>query len=203
MGAGRKARARTPLLRVYIDVGIAMKDLESRLAALESSNRRLKTALALLVTFVALIALVGFSQDQVQDVVKAKKFQLIGPNGKILAVMEPYEGKGSVTTYDEEGDILTDLVATKSGAGGIVIYDGEGHQNMVVSDVTGGGGSLVINNSSFKKVVELGHNEAAAGAFTVYNKDGSKIVYATGDTDHAGAVLTYNSSSGQTARMPN
>jgi hypothetical protein len=116
-------------------------DIETRLQALEKSNRRYRLAFLSLVVVLAAFMLLG-SGGQVPDTIQARKFEVLDKNGKILVRLSELDGLGSVTTYTPAGEILVDLVPTKSGAGGIVLYNGKGKQTMVMTDVTGGGGSV-------------------------------------------------------------
>src|SRR3954454_20759940 len=115
-----------------------MQDLESRIVALEQANRRYRFLfLAAAVGAVAMV--ICGAGSRVADKVQAKAFEVVSDSGAVLATVAPYEGNGSVTTYNSQGKILTDVVATKSGAGGIVTYDGAGNQNLTITDVKGGG----------------------------------------------------------------
>ncbi len=180
-----------------------MKDLETRVAQLEKSNRRYRTVLVAIAACVAALALFGFGQDPVPELLKAKEFQVIGADGKVLATVGSLEGMGAVSTYNSSGNLLVDVVPSQSGAGGIVVYDGKGNKNMVVTDVTGGGGSLVVNNGEFNPVLKLGRNTNQAGSVTVSNKAGAAIGLFTGDTEEGGVVITNSASGSQTARLPN
>jgi hypothetical protein len=178
-----------------------MKDLETRVAALERSNRRYRFFFGIVVLALAGLVALG-AGGGVPDKIQAKSFEVVDDAGGVLASMTTYLGNGSVTTYNPQGKILTDMVATKSGAGGIVTYDGAGHQNLKITDVTGGGGSIVVNNADGKSVVEIQHNTVAAGSIMCRNKSGNPIDQVTSDTKEAGAVLTYDETGKQSGRLP-
>ncbi len=56
--------------------------LESRLSKVEQDNRRLKLALGALLLVLAAVPLIGaVMPEQVQDVVQARKFEVIDENG--------------------------------------------------------------------------------------------------------------------------
>jgi hypothetical protein len=176
-------------------------DIETRLQALEKSNRRYRLAFLSLVVVLAAFMLLG-SGGQVPDTIQARKFEVLDKNGKILVRLSELDGLGSVTTYTPAGEILVDLVPTKSGAGGIVLYNGKGKQTMVMTDVTGGGGSLLINNSNGDKVLSFGRNTSEGGSITTFNSRGRTGLLMTNDTSHAGAILSYDDSGKETGRFP-
>jgi hypothetical protein len=178
-----------------------MQDIESRLLALEKANRLYRRLLGVAVVCAAAMAVGGAGQG-VPDKVQAKTFEVLDDSGTVIASMSHYKGNGAVSTFNAQGKLLTDIVATAGGAGGVVTYDGAGHQNMKLTDVTGGGGSIVINNASQQSVIELGHNTQAAGSILLRNKTGKTILQNTSDTADTGAVLTYDADGNQTARMP-
>ena len=173
-----------------------------RLAALERANKRYRFFFGLTIVGVCAMGIMGFGKNQVPDKIQAKKFEVVNDEGKVLARMDIFDGVGSVTTYNKSGEILTDIVPTKSNAGGIVVYDGNGKQNIILTDVTGGGGSIRVNNSNEKTGVQIGRNGQQAGSVSVQNQNGKKILLLTGDTTDAGAVLTYDNDEKQTARLP-
>lgn len=177
-------------------------DIELRLAALERANKRYRLFFGILVCAICATALMGFGRNQVPDKIQAKKFEVVNDEGKVLARMDIFDGVGSVTTYTKSGEILTDIVPTKSGAGGVVVYDGNGKQNVVVTDVSGGGGSIRVNNSSGSAAVTIGRNGQQAGSVSIQNRNEKKILLLTGDTADAGAILAYDNNDKQIARLP-
>ncbi len=181
-----------------------MENFEKRLAALEKNNIHYRTILVC--AFAALIYFIVTSflpKQQAPDLIQAKKFELVDEHGTVLIRLENYKGSGAFTTFKPDGNILTDIVATKSNAGGLVVYDGNGNKNFTITDVTGGGGSVIINNSQGQKVLSLGRNTKDAGSITFYNNINNEIGLVTSDTNGDGVVLTYNSAGTQTARLPN
>ena len=148
------------------------------------------------------MTLMGFGKNQVPDKIQAKNFEVVNDEGKVMVRMATFEKDGVVTTYRPSGEILADIVSTKSGAGGLVLYDGAGKQNMIFTDVNGGGGSIRINNAKGQTAVQLGRNGNQAGSVTVNNQNEKKILLLTGDTADAGAILSYDNDEKQTGRLP-
>jgi len=177
-------------------------DMETRIAVLESENKRFRHFSVFALAGICAMALMGFGKNQVPDKIQAKSFEVVNDEGKVLARMNAYDGDGAVTTYKPNGEMLADIVATKSGAGGMVFYDGAGKQNLKITDMTGGGGSIVLNNAKGQSTVSLGKNNRDGGSLTINNQNGKKILLLTCDTMDAGAALTYDNDEKQTARLP-
>ena len=179
-----------------------MNNIETRLSALERQNKLLRLGFVSALLIGAALFSLGFGKSQIPDKLQAKKFEVVDDAGHVLARLDNFEGVGSLTTYTPKGEILVDIVPSKSGAGGIVVYDGAGKQNLVVTDVAGGGGSIRINNSKADTTVSLGRNVNEAGSITIYNKNGKTIDLLTGDTAEGGTLITYDANDKQTGRVP-
>src|SRR5688572_15576723 len=168
-----------------------MSTIEHRLAALEKSNTRYRLLALGLLAFLAYTVITSFDGKQVPDILQAKKFELADGKGNVLVRLDNFEGYGAVTTYTPQGNILTDIVATKSNAGGIVVYDGKGKQHTIVTDVTGGGGSIRLLNKEQQTAVSMGRNTMNGGSITVNNFNAASAVQITCDTEGNGAILTF------------
>lgn len=176
--------------------------IEQRVAALERANKRYRLLLACVMVSACGLGLMGFGRHQVPDKIQAKNFEVLNDEGKVMVRISTFEGDGVVTTYKPSGEILADILATKSGAGGIVLYDGAGKQNLVFTDVSGGGGSVRVNNSKGQTAVLLGRNGNQAGSMTIKNQNEKSILLFTGDTAEAGAIIAYDNDGKQTGRVP-
>src|SRR5512134_3379501 len=100
--------------------------IETRVAVLERKNTRFRLMLGCALAGACTMALMGFGKNQVPDKIQAKSFEVLNDEGKVMARITTFEGDGAVTTYKPSGEILADIVSTKSGAGGMVLYDGSG-----------------------------------------------------------------------------
>ena len=177
-------------------------DIEKRVAALERENKRFRCMLVCALAGICAMALMGFGKHQVPDKIQAKNFEVLNDEGKVMVRMGTFEGDGVVTTYRPSGEILADIVSTKSGAGGMVLYDGAGKQNLILTDVSGGGGSVRVNNSKGQTAVQIGRNGNQAGSVTIKNQNEKSILLLTGDTAEAGAIIAYDNEGKQTGRVP-
>jgi len=93
--------------------------LESRLSKVEQDNRRLKLALGALLLVLAAVPLIGaVMPEQVQDVIQARKFEVIDENGTRRAGLNAT----GIGFTDESNNIRAGM-----NADGIAYFDESGN----------------------------------------------------------------------------
>lgn len=180
-----------------------METLDLRIAKLE---RRLKTYQYI---FIA-IAATGFffitsaftGDNLVPAKLQAKSFEVVDEQGNVLVSLGAYEGKGIMTTYNEAGQMLADIISNSEGSGGITLFDGKGNRNLELTNTTGGGGFVRIKNPVGGTVLTLGRTTANDGCLMLYNASGKNVIEITSDVNGDGVVITQSNNGTGTARIP-
>src|SRR5689334_15875682 len=115
-----------------------MTTIETRLLALEKSNRLYKR---LLLSFVA-VTIIGLSmafkkKQPVQDTIQAKNFEVVNDQNKVLVKLTTLDGSGRITTYNPSGEKQLDLLPNNVGGGSFLVYDGKGSLNARITYTEG------------------------------------------------------------------
>jgi hypothetical protein len=180
---------------------IFMTNLETRVASLEKSIRFYQFLLSGIVLIALAFTVTSFKNNQVPEKITAKAFEVVDANGKVLVSLSSYNGNGSVTTYDKNGNYLVDILSNTSGFGNINLYDGKGKTTMQLYNVKGGGGALAIKNKDGKDAVMLSLMTSGSGHISMNNAVGNPLIW-LGETLEKNADLKmYNNSGRQTLRM--
>lgn len=155
-----------------------MKD-QARLAGLEKEVRRYRNATVLLLLAVAAL-LAGGAGESIPDVVRARRFEMVDRDGRLLVAMRPTSSGGAIGVFNLSGE----------PAGVLTV------------DVTGGGLLNMISNRGRNGVLLLGSNaDETGGAVTVYNKDEQEVVTLRPDASGRGLVGAWDAQKrGQTLR---
>lgn len=180
-----------------------MTTIESRLDQVEREFRRSKlvsrTALAVIVGFM----LCGAGHGDPQDLVQARKFELVNKDGRVVARLESDPGGfANLSTFDPQGKVLVQVWRNLAGAGGVFLFDSDGKKTLELTSTPGGGGSLAINNNAEHQICVINRNALNAGTMRLLNANGKIIMNVASDSNSAGAIVTYDGDGKQTARMP-
>lgn len=157
-------------------------NVESRLRQLEIANKRMRFLLLCVGTIATLSwvcdGLVSFADAgakvEVQNVVRAKSFQVVNDKGKLVVELGSLDGTadddvGSITTFNSAGKPLIRLRHSIGKEGGqIVVYNGHGdassNEKIVIKSFTAGdksSGAISIAGPSGENVFEAGIHEGA------------------------------------------
>ena len=151
-------------------------DFEKRITSLENSLRFYKLAFSTLFITGLVVAISSFTNKDNQDVpdkIKAKAFEVVDNNGKVLVNLSSYNGNGSISTLDKEGDYLVDLVSNSSGYGNINLYDGKGKATVQLYNVKGGGGAIAVKNAYGTDALLLSLMTDGAGHISLNSSSGN------------------------------
>ena len=101
--------------------------LEQRIASLERETRRLRRGLLGLMALGAAFLMMGqVQQSGPPEVVRARLFEVIGANGRIVARLGHTRNYGSMLLYTPSGTRVVTAGPSRSGKGFISTYDGRG-----------------------------------------------------------------------------
>jgi hypothetical protein len=115
-----------------------MNTIEERLSLLERSLRRYRIAAVTFGVAILGAGMVGFTGDGIQDTVRTRAFELVGPTGRPVVVMG----------YDGDERVLGSGRADDSY---IRMMDGQGRQGVVIRAQADKGGLVsVMNGAAFK-----------------------------------------------------
>ena len=171
-----------------------MNTIEMRLQKLETSNRRYKTILVLMIASFATIFMAFRNPKSVPDVIQAKRFEVVDEYGNILVSLSQDDGKGIIKTYNSEGKKLVNITYTTNQEGFLALEDGKGQETMRLSSSNdGGGGYIGIYNPSGKRTLTL-CNDNSGGNVYVSNSDGNSRAVLQCNSSAGGYMALYNSS---------
>lgn len=169
-------------------------DIEKRLQRLESANRLYKLFFVVVLGVSAFFISTSFTEKTtVQDVVKAKEFQLVDTDGGVLMSLRREGDAGQLDMYNTVGTKLLSLTTSDDGAGCIVGRDANGKRIYRLINVKGGGGSVSVYNREEVKASEMTITDKNTGYIELNNSDGNKMLrftYGTGSS--AGIISVYN-----------
>ncbi len=175
-----------------------MNTIEMRLQKLETTNRRYKTILVIMIASFATIFMAFKSPKTVPDVLQARRFEVVDYSGNVLVTLSQDDGKGLIKTYNKDGKKLVNITYTSNQEGYIGLEDGKGQETMRLSSSNeGGGGYFSIFNPSGKRTLTF-CNDNSGGNIYVGNSDGDTRAAVQCNSSAGGFLGLYNSS-GNTA----
>ena len=163
-----------------------MAKLESRIEALEVQNLKLQRSLRIACVAsvaIALAAVVGWSQNPVQDLVRAKRFQLVNADGKDVGALTISENQGSTLELrGPDGFNVVRLGSDESQNGGLQIFDRFHNVRLALAKSSVGPNYLEIGSGNnmlgrFQRTVAIGDFGAEGSGFAVFpaDKSGARI----------------------------
>ncbi len=171
-----------------------MNTIEMRIQKLETTNRRYRNTIILLVASFATIFMAFKSPKTIPDVLQAKRFEVVDNNGKVLAIISQDDGKGIIKTYNKEGKKLVNITYTSNQEGYIGLEDGIGQETMRLSSSNdGGGGYIGIFNPTGKRTLTI-CNDDSGGNIYVGNSNGDTRAVMQCNSSAGGFLGLYNSS---------
>jgi len=179
---------------------------EEQLRRMERRYSRLKAAFVVATLFPWALFLLGQTKPQTagpesRDVVRAKRFELVDDDGRVLAKISPSsDGAGAISTRDRNGAELIRLGATEGGKGTIATYDGDGK---VLSRLahSSEGGTFELYNRNEARILFLGPYHDG-GSICVHDQGGTPMISIVRDDDGEGAVIATNRARKVTAVWP-
>jgi hypothetical protein len=170
-------------------------DIEKRLQRLERSNRLYRIFLFIVLGASAYFITTGFTESRVvEEVIKAKEFQVVDSYGKVLMSLRKDAEAGQLDMYNTSGTKLLSLTTSDGGAGTIIGRDMNGKKIYRMINVKGGGGSVCVYNSNEVLSGDLTITDRNTGYLELNNSDGNKMLRFTyGNGSTAGIMSVYNS----------
>lgn len=168
----------------------ASPTLETRLLRLER-ERRLTRGLLL-----GLALLLGGSWFQaatqpVQEVVRARRFELLDTEGRPLAaLLSDLNGNSKLWLHNAQGERSVSLGSDTDGDGGFWLNNAQGKPSTFLGSDPNGG-ALWLNNAQGKKTIVLG-SEAYGGVLSLRNAQEKKSVVLGTLPDSTGFVGVYD-----------
>ena len=102
----------------------------------------------------------------VPDVIRAKKFEVVGGTGTALVELgSNRNGNGAVTTRNEQGRRLVRLGATTGGNGFVTTLNGMGGNLVELGATVDGQGSVETQNGGGQALVRLGSYSSTRGGY--------------------------------------
>jgi len=170
-----------------------MNQIEQRISKLEKSLRMYRLFFGTsVILLIAVVLMSSGKKNDVPDLVKAKAFQVVDDNGKVLLLLNKEKGNGQMATYSSSGERLVRLFTSDGGAGAINTFDANGTLNFKVTRTTEGGGYMALYNSVEKEIMEVGVTRSNSGYFQVNDDQANKLVWLTRTSGGGGYMSLSN-----------
>jgi hypothetical protein len=152
--------------------------IEQRMERLERQNRHLRWMvggmLGLAVTGLVLGAAASSGGDEIPNVLRAHRVEVITPDGKPAVVLGmTTNDAGTVSTMDSKGNKLVTLGVTTNGEGTVTTQNDKGKDLVRVAATTSGEGVVITHNGRSDKLIELGVTTKGEPKIYAYKADGS------------------------------
>ena len=171
-----------------------MNTIEIRLQKLETSNRRYKSIILLMLAAFATVFMAFRNNKTAPDLIQAKRFEVVDDFGNVLVNLSQDEGKGIIKTYNKDGKKLVNITYTTNQEGYLALEDGKGQETMRLSSSNdGGGGYIGVFNPSGKRTLTL-CNDNSGGNIYVSNSNGDTRATVQCNSSAGGFLGLYNSS---------
>ncbi len=166
------------------------QDIHKRLDALERSNRRYKRAMAGVVTGLLALVFIAAGPSDVQEVIKAKRLELIGQSGQPVMVAEAGGYGGMLTMKNMQQNVVVAIGAQKAGGGVMGVGNGEGLP-VGLLEASESGGIITMRRPDNKVAVVAG--ALNQGATVAVNAPDGRTVFIAKAQTNGGEMSLYNS----------
>lgn len=168
-----------------------MKTVEERLKFLEARLRRYQ-GLTIIIG-VVLVALVTISATPtIPDVIKARKFEVVNPQGVTVATLKSWELGGWLDIRNNEGNITTNINQSDDGIGAIGIYS-KGENDLITIGSGNLAGIIQVYSKEGKNLIFIGSDEGGDGLIRVKSREGKgRIFLGTNKSETGGYVVVTN-----------
>jgi hypothetical protein len=188
-------------------------NLESRLTALERSNRRLQRTVRALALVIVAALVAGARGGDVVDVLRARRIEIVGERGGPLVVLTQEAGHGVAALLDDGGNWKVQLNAlsgggtiTTKGARGeelvTVGFDDRGNGALRTASASGtpltaltiveGDGAIITYDEAGREHVKLATAYSGAGSVTTFGGDGRRLMQLTASTKGDGLLAAFS-----------
>jgi hypothetical protein len=167
-------------------------ELEERINALERHVRRQRRIGAVAGLCVVAAWTRALTTNEVYDVLKAKKIEVIGADGKVVVGLAAWDHGGAVWTYNNDGVAVAAMLAGEEG-GGFVAYNNEA-ETLAGLAAFSSGGKVEVYNPDGQSVAEMMAHEGG-GVVKTGNDDGQMAaVLGSLANGQASGVVAFNES---------
>ena len=137
---------------------------EERIVALERKLTRTRTLFAAVLVAGVGLACVG-QVNPVREVIRAKRIEVVGENGKVRVGLETKDNLGIITTYNDDEQRLVRITGNpKEKRGAVVAYNGKGQDLVFLGANTEGNGMVATKSGKGQALAVLGGNNGGNGA---------------------------------------
>ena len=131
--------------------------------------------------------LAATSMQSVPDVVRAKSFEVVNDEGKVVASFYANMGGGMLSFSNKDGEVVAGLGSDEVNGGGVLgINNKDGKIVAGIYADENGGVARVLNNK-FTEVVVISANASGMGSLSISNKKGKRVAEIRADA--GGGVL--------------
>ena len=170
-------------------------------ARLEREVRQLRWLLGALACVTLGAVLASFTgQETVADVVKARRFVVVGSDGEVLARIDGSLHGGEIWLFDGIGKPILSVGPRRLGLGapeplegGILrTYNAAGHVATVIGARPGGVGVVRTHDAQGNPVVGMGMGDSSRGegTLTTFDREGTPLVTIRGTPAGRGSLVT-------------
>lgn len=150
----------------------------------------------------ALAVLTGARGDDIADVIRTRKLELIGINGPALLSMS-VDVRGLINFKSREGRTLLAVGHNSEGGGNIVTFDSKGTPLVRLDATTGGGGSIETYGRKGEPAVGINIIEASgAGAVATYGDSGNRMIVIGSTENGRGTIASFDRGGQVTSQWP-
>jgi len=136
-------------------------NFEKRLEFVERQNRQMKFCIIILLSFGTLSFILGLTTNQdIPDVIRARAFQVVSKDGKVLVAIEDTLGLntgkvGSIVIQNQKGKSIVEIWQTSNGQGAVSTLNENGQYLVKVEATKDGSGAINIFDSNGRNLTQL------------------------------------------------
>jgi hypothetical protein len=175
---------------------------DTRIESLETQVRTLKRMLFGVFGLVVVGGLLAATSLQsVPDVIRAKQFEVVNDEVKVVASFYANMGGGMLSFSNKDGEVVVGLGSDEVNGGGVLGINNK--DGKIVAGIHAGknGGVARVLNNKFTEVAGI-RATPDGGVLSVANKDGKQVIAIGASADGDGVVKTTDSKGKVTSQSP-
>ena len=165
-----------------------MNPIEFRIARIENQLRFQRRVIALLI--ILLVAGISYGATApIPAVIRARKFEVVNPQGREVVVLESWKFGGIVETFPAKGRYWPSVTLGHSdhGDGQVLVRNKAGKKLFNAGgDNENGDGFLVVRNKAGEYLLYAGGGISGNGFLSVFDKTGKVLIFAGGNKEGDG-----------------
>jgi hypothetical protein len=178
----------------------AMSTLEQEVRTLQKQvrrQRRWNIALGAVVVVGGLLAAKGI--QEVPEVIRAKKFEVVNGDGRVVAEFKKFLGGGALFLNNKSGKQIVGIGPVPNGGSMLSINGKDGKSAVTIASSPDGGGGVEISQNG--EPVGAFLVSSGSGLLGLNSKQGNPTVMLT-ERNGNGILLTYDSKGKVTSESP-